>query len=84
MENLIDIVKNKTKESENIANEIKNWVSIVMRKSEDIESFGAVIVLKDGSVETYDESLRAIDRLTLVGGIEALKHRVIRENYDFE
>jgi hypothetical protein len=84
MNDLLNLVKHKNKKSEETINEINNWVSLCMKRSDEIEAFAAVIVLKDGSVDTYDESSTARNRLTLVGGIDALKADIIRKHYEFQ
>jgi hypothetical protein len=84
MKDLLDLVKYKSEEADKTISEINNWVSLCMKRSNEIEAFAAVIVFKDGSVNVYDESSSARNRLTLVGGIDALKSNIIRKHYNFE
>lgn len=81
--NNINILKHKSKEAEKLLEAIQEWVSVHIDVGNNC-AFGAVIVNKDGSVETNYQTLHARYNLALVGGIEALKVSIINGCFSFE
>lgn len=83
MKDALSLVKHKTVESEKVLDAINDWINICNSNSGDFESFAAVIVSKDGGVDTYYEALNSRANLTLIGGIEALKIEIVKDNFNF-
>lgn len=81
---VLELVNKKSNEAEQVVKEVKEWVDKCTKNIENINSFGAVIVSKDGSVDTYHEILDSKHNLALAGGLEALKHQLINKHFDFD
>ncbi len=85
MSNPLSLVKHKSECADAVLKEFNDWVAFCNTEyGESVIAFGGVMVLKDGSLEVYHKQLSPKDRVSLVGALDVLKFKIIKDGFEFE